>query len=1111
MAQSGTTFTLQSSSYQGRYMKLTCTSSQDIANNKTNISWKLESLGGSSSYYATICRVNINETEVYYIDKGYSYKQFPVAKGSTTGSLSVAMNNDGSHSAITVYMDVAIYTSSTTRYSDTWQLNTIPRYPTINSFTVSKVSGSSTQLKFNWTADSTIDYLWYSTNNGSSWTGYNTADGTSGNFTVSGLASNTWYSCKIRLRRKDSQLTKDSSKVDQSTYQQPSANISTANISGYNGITQVKVSWSSNMTISTVKYSKDNGASWSVTQTPNATSGNYTFTGLTEGSTPNFKVQVTAATGGCVTTSGTSQKTLFTRVKGNLYVNGTKVATNNGQTGVALKNGDTLQIKDISNTGNLNYKLFFENPDNQHQYTSSATSGTNILSMTADQIFSRLQYFPNDPSQGFNVGIVTLNDSSQHALYHEFFGTISAANVNPTFDENRWTYQDTNANTVALTGSNQILVNGFSKLRVSVNTAASGNGYATIKQYVVSGCTSGSSTTTGNIDCANATSGGTIKVTAKDSRNNSTETTKTATFKNYAIPTLSSISATRGNGGVGTQTTLAFNGKWWNANFGASANTLSASYRYKSGSTWSEARTITLTTSGNNYSFSDTIYGDLSADGFTLGTTFTIELTITDALNGGKTWTTTLNSGTPAIAISGNNVAIGGQYDTDLGGKLQVQGNEIVNGSATINGNATITGNTTNNGSFTAGKADGTTSFQIHGQNGSNIYWKENGYGDKFAIVPDFGGENDSNKLHIKGAVGGAGTDPSLYDLITIAGQTGLTWFKGDINYFGRTFKRVTLTGGDGNNTGWRQVFSFTAGTWNNYRMALLVQSRHQGVGIVSIGISTGSNNKTLSGTPDIRYYGANTQLTANCWRLYFNSSTGLISLYWYYSDYSSCDVIQICNSGFPDISNGTWSTSIPSSAGTEYACKSNYADSAESASWSSYPYGFSSRATSQGWGSQTGTFLTGWQDSTGGSIAFRRDNPTGGQTSMIIDGTVYVNEGKSRCYGATTLYNNTSGTNGTITLAETAANFTFIEIFYRIGSGSGTSSVKVDTSKNMDNISLTVGRRISGTTVQINTTTVKISAKSLTHVTNGGVNVQATPEIYTGNEIYITRVIGYR
>ena len=708
MAATGNTVTLQSGAYQGRYMKLTCTSTSNPSTNKTTISWKLESIGGSSSYYATICRVYIAGTEVYNIDKGYSYKQFPVAKGETTGSITVEMDNSG-NKLIYVDMDVAIYTSSTTRYSvdGGWQLPTVPRYPTISSFSVNKISGSSTSLSFVWSASApggNISKLEYSTDNGAS---FKTASSVTSPLTVSGLASAQGYTCKIRVTSSASGLTATSSGVYQTTYQQPSATISTANISGYNGISQVKVSWSSNMTISTVKYSKDNGATWSVTQSPNAKSGNYTFTGLTEGSTPNFKVQVTAATGSCVTTSGTSQKTLYTRVKGNLYVNGTKVATNNGQTGVALKNGDTLQIKDISNPGNLNYKLFFENPDNQHQYTSSATSGTNTLSMDASKINERLQYFTNDPSQGFNVGIVTLNDSSQHALYHEFFGTISAVNVNPTFDENRWTYQDTNATTVALTGSNQILVNGFSKLRVSVNTAASGNGYATIKQYAVSGCTSGSSSTTGNIDCANATNGGTIKVTAKDSRNNVTETTKTATFKDYFVPTLTSISATRSNGGVGTQTSMTFNGTWWNANFGASNNTIAASYRYKSGSTWSSSRAITLTTSGNNYSFNDTIYGDLAADGFTLGTTFTIEVTITDALNGGKQWTTTLSSGTPAIAISGSNVAVGAQYDTSLGGKLQVHGDIKATGNISAANYKTISlsggsGNTTGYRCFAA-------------------------------------------------------------------------------------------------------------------------------------------------------------------------------------------------------------------------------------------------------------------------------------------------------------------------------------------------------------------------------------------------------------------------
>ena len=56
---------------------------------------------------------------------------------------------------------------------------------------------------------------------------------------------------------------------------------------------------------------------------------------------------------------------------------------------------------------------------------------------------------------------------------------------------------------------------------------------------------------------------------------------------------------------------------------------------------------------------------------------------------------------------------------------------------------------------------------------------------------------------------------------------------------------------------------------------------------------------------------------------------------------------------------------------------------------------GFASRATSMGWGNQTGTVITSFNDSTGGSIGWRRDNPSSGQMSMVIDGTVYVNEGR--------------------------------------------------------------------------------------------------------------------
>lgn len=72
-----------------------------------------------------------------------------------------------------------------------------------------------------------------------------------------------------------------------------------------------------------------------------------------------------------------------------------------------------------------------------------------------------------------------------------------------------------------------------------------------------------------------------------------------------------------------------------------------------------------------------------------------------------------------------------------------------------------------------------------------------------------------------------------------------------------------------------------------------------------------------------------------------------------------------------------------------------NYANSAGNADKLA---GFYSKDSSQTWGNQIGTFISGMGDSTGGSLAFRRDNPTAGQLSAIIDGYWYQNEGRFMC-----------------------------------------------------------------------------------------------------------------
>jgi len=129
------TYTLNcKNSYDGRRLRLYCTSTTNIANNTSTIKWTLYSENGNSNYYSTgPTTVTINGTQVYYKARvAYSSKTFPAAKGSVSGTLTVTHNSDGKKS-ISVSLSTAIYTSTVTTNSGTWTLDNIPRQATITS------------------------------------------------------------------------------------------------------------------------------------------------------------------------------------------------------------------------------------------------------------------------------------------------------------------------------------------------------------------------------------------------------------------------------------------------------------------------------------------------------------------------------------------------------------------------------------------------------------------------------------------------------------------------------------------------------------------------------------------------------------------------------------------------------------------------------------------------------------------------------------------------------------------------------------------------------------------------------------------------------------------
>ena len=210
--------TVSTTKYEGRYLKLNWSvDSTNIKENYKRIYWSLVGAGGTDGYwyYSGNFKAVINGTTVYKSsDRIKLYKGTVVA----SGYINIYHDNEG-NKTFTASAEAGIYTVAVNcKGSGTFELPTIPRYAT----SVQSLSNKTeTTIKMNWSSDNTIDYIWYSKDDGSNWTGIDVTDGTSGSYTISGLSANTTYKIKTRVRRKDSQLTTDSSALSVTTYNYP--------------------------------------------------------------------------------------------------------------------------------------------------------------------------------------------------------------------------------------------------------------------------------------------------------------------------------------------------------------------------------------------------------------------------------------------------------------------------------------------------------------------------------------------------------------------------------------------------------------------------------------------------------------------------------------------------------------------------------------------------------------------------------------------------------------------------------------------------------------------------------------------------------------------------
>ena len=722
--------------------------SQSIANNTSSVKLRLEVRSISSSYKS----YGYNQTTT--IDgTSLSAKEFDMRNTNTwqnfgERTITVTHNTNGSYSAS---KSGSFTTTASSGYSlksgsasVTVAPATIPRYFS-STPTISVTSKTTTSVTINWTTPENCSTVQYKIGDGSWVDVVADANSKSGSYTITELSSDTNYIIYGDFKRRDSGLwaqTKPS--VNVTTY---AKTIPTVSVSSKTE-TSVTVSSSSNVTVSSTRYrimrEGEGYGSWQTSAT---------FSGLSSNTTYTVQVE--------------------------------KVGQASGETGYATVNVTTynypycISAPDFK-IGN-NVKLDFYNPLNRtikiqmwsyasqgfvsDQITITGTSYTGF-SNVKDRLYASI---PNKTESQYTID-VWYGDIKSTKWDGGKYSTNG--NENPVFSN--FTYEDTNDKTRELTGNNQILVNGYSNLKVTISTTnkAYSNYASPINKYrlnvgnmsSVEAAFSNTNTVDININSINSPS---ITVTAIDGRNYTTQVSKTATFKGYFKPIIKSMAAVRGDGGVGNQVTLSFDGEWWNDNFGAVANSIkNIEYYYKktTDTNWTKVNiAIIPTVNDNNFSGSALIQGPSGADkGFDVSTAYNIKIIVTDELDKSNEYQTILGTGTPAIAICDNKVAIGQKYDEELGGTLQVDGYDVSNKFKQY---LPLIG--------------GTLKGNINLGHNLGIYWNEDGFGDQFKIIPDFNNVDDWNKLKIMGAIGETGTTPDLYDLMTISGKSGNVWIKG--------------------------------------------------------------------------------------------------------------------------------------------------------------------------------------------------------------------------------------------------------------------------------------------------------------------------------------------
>ena len=431
----------------------------------------------------------------------------------------------------------------------------------------------------------------------------------------------------------------------------PTVSLSTSSITA-SGVT---ISATSSATADIWQYSTDNGSTWTQFSATAGTSASKAITGLSPNTTYYIKVKARKKSNQVYgTSSAATVKTL-----GGAVVNSVTALTADAAT-VKVVINVTVYEASYTNT------LVIKNGSTAYLTISglSWSKGTadRTVTLTAAQRTTLLTAMASIKSFTGTFAVSSYSGSTQIGSTSSKTATVSttAANSGPTLSG--FTFADSYATTTAITGNDQLFIQGYSKLTVTPGTATAKNN-ATITNYTATCNGVSVSNTTGEALTVGVVSkSGTVAVvlTVTDSRGYTASVSKNITVLAYAKPKVNSLTLRRTND-IEAEMQLVFNGSISAITVDSvqKNSLLYVRYRYKATSATSYSSYVSIlsavTQSGTSFSYSNLELRSLASD-----QSWDVHIQIRDQLNSLSSLDLyyVIPQGTPLVALRKKMVGI---------------------------------------------------------------------------------------------------------------------------------------------------------------------------------------------------------------------------------------------------------------------------------------------------------------------------------------------------------------------------------------------------------------------------------------------------------------------